>query len=67
MKAEFEHTYRDRLTGFTGTAIGRAEYLADTPTVQLTRADKDGKPETVWIAELRLEEVNETRAPGGFG
>lgn len=47
--------YRCRITGFTGTATGRAEYLDDATTVQLTRADNTGKPETVWIIESRLE------------
>lgn len=49
--------YRDRISGFVGTAVGRAEYLYDSPSVQLvanTGPTGDGK--TRWIEEARLEE-----------
>lgn len=57
--------YRDRITGFEGTATGRAEYLYEEPSVQITRADGSGKPESVWLAEGRLDPA-EHESPG-FG
>ena len=57
--------YRDTVTGFEGVVTGRAEYLYETSSAQLTRPDSTGKPESVWIPEARLEPI-EKDTPG-FG
>ena len=46
----------DGVTGYTGTAIGRAEYLYTGPAVLVASAtlNSDGKPNEVWVDEKRL-------------
>lgn len=45
----------DGITGFSGIATGRAEYLHGCPSV-LIEATKlvDGKPESKWVDEPRV-------------
>ena len=54
--------YKDAITGYTGTATARAEYLYDNPNIKLESSEmKDGKlVEAVWFNEQRLVEVQET-------
>lgn len=49
-------SYTDTITGFTGVATGRAEYLFESPSVKLERhVDAGGDAdEDIWISELRL-------------
>ena len=67
MKIDLGHQYRDTISGFTGIATGRTEYLHDTPSVQLTRGDSAGKPENVWVSEGRLVPDGPSQAGTGFG
>ena len=58
--------YCDPISGFVGTATGRAEYLGNTPDVRLT-ADTGpaGELSERWIPETRIEPF---RPPSsGFG
>lgn len=56
--AEFEKTYRDRITGYEGVATARTEYaFSNNVSVRLTAIGKDGRPEEVWISDACLEEV----------
>lgn len=65
---------KDKITGFTGVAIGRAEYLTGCTQILLTpdKLTKDGKrPEGEWFDEQRLEVIqnkrisfDNTRTPG---
>lgn len=53
--------YRDTITGYEGTATARTEYLGNSPSVRLERADETGKPEEEWFTESRLGEVEVRR------
>jgi hypothetical protein len=64
--AELGNRYRDRVTGYEGTATGRAEYLDESPSVQMTRADSAGKPESIWLPEGRLDPADHDRDRPGF-
>lgn len=57
--------YVDRVTQFKGTATGRAVYLTAATQVQLVRADKDGKPESLWMDEARLDPILDDVLPPG--
>ena len=47
--------YRDTVTGFTGMATARTEYLLDTPNVRLeAKTGQEDKKER-WVGEARLE------------
>ena len=53
---------RDAATGYTGTITGVAMYLGeDDLNCRVTRADQNGKPEDVWLAEGRLEHADTDR------
>ena len=57
----FGEKYRDKITGFTGTATGRAMYMHDKAQALLegqVTGDRP-KPSTLWIDEERLEEVTQ--------
>jgi hypothetical protein len=54
---------RDRVTGFEGTAIGRAEYLYDVASVLVAAETKQAAADSRWLAETRLEPV----PPGATG
>lgn len=65
--------FRDPITSFEGTAIARCEYLSGCFHLELERADKDGKPESYWFDEQRLNALEdvasfadegESRSPG---
>jgi hypothetical protein len=47
---------KDSITGFSGIATGRAEYLHGVPRVlvEATQLTADGKTESNWIDEPRL-------------
>lgn len=46
--------YTDKVTGFTGTATGKAEYLYDKPVIQVESL-VDGVPESRWFNVERIE------------
>ena len=47
---------QDCVTGFTGIATARAEYLHDSPSVRVEAFCGDGgKPVEQWISESRLD------------
>jgi hypothetical protein len=56
----------DRITGFTGVATARAEYLNGCVRIQIEpRVQEDGKlPEAQWIDEQRLTDTSEAEAGG---
>jgi hypothetical protein len=63
---------RDVVTGFTGIATGRAEYLTGCTQYALApKVDADGKvQQSEWFDEQRLEQIGEgvqttTRPTGG--
>lgn len=62
---ELGQQVRDTITGFQGTAIGRAEYLHDVPSVLVASETKQAASDARWLAESRLVPA----APGatGFG
>lgn len=46
----------DRLTGLSGTATARCEYLFGSPRVEVEFGPtKDGKTDSQWVDESRLE------------
>lgn len=58
---------RDKVSGFTGLATGRAGYLYTTATVQVTPKSigADGKLiGCVWFEESQLEPANDKREAG---
>lgn len=58
--------YRDRVSGFVGTATGRAEYLDGVPSVLLTAdTGPSGDLKDRWVNETRLEAHEPSAA--GFG
>lgn len=66
MKVRLGEIYRDTVSGFEGTATGRAEYLDSTPDARIeAETGKLGDEKTRWIKEARLVPVT-TQAPG-FG
>lgn len=58
--------YRDSITGFTGVATARTEYLAGHVMVQLTRGDAHAKPEELWFSEKRLLARDEVAPTGVY-
>jgi hypothetical protein len=57
---------RDRVTGFTGTVTGRAEYLDDTPSLRLTaQTGPTADLKERWVSEGRVEPVDD-EPPTGF-
>lgn len=57
MKTELGVKYTDIVTGFTGVAIGRCEYITGCSQVLIAPRCKDesSKPDAEWIDEQRLE------------
>ena len=54
---------KDSVTGFSGTAVARAEYLHGNPRVAVAALSHDGKDvKEEWMDEGRLEGINETTA-----
>lgn len=53
--------YRDLLTGFKGTATGRARYLGGRPMIEITRGS-DGMRIEEWVPEMFLEPANAIEA-----
>jgi len=56
----------DRLTGFTGIAMGRTEYLYGCTSIGVLPQDlKDGRTQDwVWLDEQRLDATSEAEAGG---
>lgn len=54
---------RDNITGFTGTATGRTEYMFGCARVMIETSEmKDGKPvDALWFDEQRVEIVKEEK------
>jgi len=59
MKFELGEMLQDKVTGFKGVAISRAEYLTDSTSYGLCcRTLKDGVPmEVQWFDKSRLERI----------
>ena len=57
---------KDKLTGFTGIAMGRTEYLYGCVSIAVLSSKlKDGKPaDWVWIDEQRLTVLSKAKAGG---
>ncbi len=55
----------DPITGFTGTATARAEYL-DTRVLVLVEARNPGEVKERWIMETRLVAADSIPAPGAY-
>lgn len=57
MKIELGHKYRDKITGFTGVALGYVEYLTGCNQVLVApRVAEDGAlRESQWFDAQRLE------------
>lgn len=56
-------TYRDRVSGFVGVAIGRADYLEGAPEVLLAaHTGATGDDKSRWIKEGRLDPPEERRS-----
>lgn len=51
--------YRDRVSGWEGTATARYEYLNGCVRIELSAADKDGKPESFVFDVQQIEPVDE--------
>lgn len=51
--------YRDSVSGWTGTATARYEYLNGCVRFEISDRDKDGKPESFVFDEQQLEPVEE--------
>lgn len=54
--------YRDRVSGFVGTAVGRADYLYDAPTALLVARTDQAPSDSRWVSEVRLELCPESNA-----
>jgi hypothetical protein len=65
-KVTLGKVYRDTISGFTGTATARAEYLHSTPDVRI-EADSGptGDAKERWVREARLEPASARST--GFG
>ena len=57
------YTYRDKITGFEGVAIGRTIYFTgcDTVLLQPTTSDAGKLPDCHWVDISRLEKVDKAR------
>ena len=64
-KIKLGSVYKDKVTGFTGTATARTEYLNGCVQFMLeSRVEKEGeKPNGLWVDEAQLEEVKANPAP----
>lgn len=65
-KVVLGNRYVDRVTGFVGVATGRAEYLADTPSVRLTAQTGQDDLKERWVTEGRVDE-HAGDPPAGYG
>ena len=52
--------YEDSISGHKGTAIGIAEYLNGTTSVQVEGIDHNGSRRTDWIDAVRLVDIPDT-------
>lgn len=56
---------RDSITGFEGTATGRAEYLYGCVRIQVEAHEiKDGEPQSCWFDEQRLSAASKATTGG---
>lgn len=65
---QMEDEYRDRVTGYTGKAVGVHFFLTGCTQISLESEAKDGKeqPNLVAFDETRLEDIEPAdKAPGG--
>lgn len=54
-------TYKDMITGFSGVAVSRTEYLTGCIHLGLESGDKDNKSITEYFDENRLERMDDVR------
>ena len=68
MSIELGKKYRDSITGFSGIATGKAEYLYSCRRVELKSTElNDGRTiEAEWFDEQRLAEVGDSRLPADY-
>lgn len=59
MNIELGHTYRDRITDFTGVATGKATYISGCSQVLISpKVSSDGAVrDSAWFDEQRLEKI----------
>lgn len=59
MNVELGRTYTDKITGFTGVAIGRVEYLTgcNQALLQPSSDDPRKRPDSEWFDDQRLDHV----------
>lgn len=58
-KVELGKAYTDTISGFTGIATARAEYLHDTDSVRLSSRELvDGEAKSEWFSVGRLKEAS---------
>lgn len=66
-KIKLGNEYRDKVTGFTGTATAKTEYLNGCVQFILeskVKPEAPGeKPNSIWVDEQQLEEVKANPAP----
>lgn len=71
MKIKLGESYRDRVSGWEGTAVARYEYMNGCVRYALAARDKDGKPVEFVFDEQQIEAgaapaiVTEARRTGG--
>ncbi len=66
-RVELGKVYRDTISGFVGTATGRAEYLHKTPSVQIVAdTGPQGDDSSRWIDEGQLVPISD-EGRVGFG
>lgn len=63
---ELDRRYRDRITGFEGTATAITNYLGGRVTVCLERGDATKKSESLWFDHDRLQPLDDDNRVG-FG
>lgn len=62
MSIELGRQYRDPISGWEGTATCRYEYLNGCVRVEISGADKDGKPEAFVFDQEQLVALDEPPA-----
>jgi hypothetical protein len=61
MHPKIGHKYRDKISGFVGTATGRVEYISGCNQLLLCPTAKDGAlGASEWFDEQRCEQVSDT-------
>ena len=59
-----DEVYRDRITGFEGTAVAKSEFLSGVQKVCLERGTATKTSEEMWIDVKRIEKIDNDRSVG---